>query len=302
MACPEGTVARVGCVLNDQKKPLPDRFRALFTLRGIGGDEAIGQIARCLKDPSALLKHECAYCLGQMQDTAAIPVLRAVLQNRSQEDMVRHEAAEALGAIGDLSQKEILGRYSTDSAAVVAETCQVALARVSWLADKDGGHFEDNNPYMSVDPSPPVCEGGVGEWKGMLTDQSLPLFQRYRALFSLRNHGGEEAVAAISSALTDNNALFKHELAYVLGQMQSPLAIPSLTERLTDRSEHPMVRHECAEALGAIASEECISVLQQFLMDKEPVVRESCEVALDMFHYEHAQDFQYANTAVLLTH
>lgn len=43
-------------------------------------------------DQSALLKHELAYCLGQMQDKRAIPTLTAVLKDREQEVMVRHEA------------------------------------------------------------------------------------------------------------------------------------------------------------------------------------------------------------------
>lgn len=54
---------------------MKERFRALFTLRNIGGADSIQAIADCFQDDSALLKHELAYCLGQMQDTKAIPVL-----------------------------------------------------------------------------------------------------------------------------------------------------------------------------------------------------------------------------------
>jgi deoxyhypusine monooxygenase len=45
-----------------------------------------------------------------------------------------------------------------------------------------------------------------------------------------------------------------------------------------------MVRHEAAEALGGIATDECFPILQEFAkrMDVPRVVRESCEVALDM--------------------
>ena len=85
-------ISAVGKVLQDQEKPLSDRFRSLFTLKNLGGQEAIDSIAGCFDDPSCLLKHECAYCLGQMQDLHAIPVLSKVLEDRSQESMVRHEA------------------------------------------------------------------------------------------------------------------------------------------------------------------------------------------------------------------
>lgn len=87
-------IAKIGALLNDKHKPLPERFRALFTLRNLGGDVAIQSISRCFQDPSALLKHEVAYCLGQMQDERAIPILVAVLEDGDQETIVRHEAGK----------------------------------------------------------------------------------------------------------------------------------------------------------------------------------------------------------------
>lgn len=39
--------------------------------------------------------------------------------------------------------------------------------------------------------------------------------------------------------------------------------------RLFLSSENCMVRHECAEALGAIASEECVKILEQYAKDEE---------------------------------
>lgn len=88
----ENQIFAIGHILNDQNRPLKERFRALFTLKNIGGAEAIQQIHNCFKDESALLKHELAYCLGQMQDSRAIPVLIEILKDTTQEPMVRHEA------------------------------------------------------------------------------------------------------------------------------------------------------------------------------------------------------------------
>lgn len=290
------TVEGVGAVLNDRSRSLAERFRALFTLRGIRTDQAVGEISKCFTDKSALLKHECAYCLGQMQSTSAIPVLRSVLEDVNQEAMVRHEAAEALGAIGDSGVCDVLQKFSSDPSREVAETCQIALARIRWLTDEDSGNFKDNNPYKSIDPAPPVTSGNILKWKEELNDTSLPLFLRYRALFALRNHGGRLAVEALVSGFKDTSALFKHELAYVLGQMQDEAAVNGLREKLSDLGENPMVRHECAEALGSIASDECWHILRDFLSDKERVVRESCVVALDMYEHENSCEFQYADT------
>lgn len=88
----ENQIRGIGKVLNDTDRPLKERFRALFTLRNIGGPISIECINECFKDSSVLLKHELAYCLGQMQDKSAIPFLVRVLEDTKQEAMVRHEA------------------------------------------------------------------------------------------------------------------------------------------------------------------------------------------------------------------
>lgn len=100
----EEEVEAIGRTLVDTVQPLKARFRALFTLRNVGGRAAIDWISRAFGDESALLKHELAYCLGQMQDEHAIPCLVRVLQDTSQEPMVRHEAGtRAQGVSGTLS-------------------------------------------------------------------------------------------------------------------------------------------------------------------------------------------------------
>ncbi len=43
------------------------------------------------QDDSALLRHEVAYCLGQMQDPYAIPSLELLLKDTTENSMVRHE-------------------------------------------------------------------------------------------------------------------------------------------------------------------------------------------------------------------
>ena len=87
--------------------------------------------------------------------------------------------------------------------------------------------------------------------------------------------------------LDSSSALLRHEVAYVLGQMQLPAGASALAECLKRLNEHNMVRHEAAEALGAIvgAEEKCKNLLEEFLKDEDDVVRESCEVALDCQDY-----------------
>lgn len=127
-------------------------------------------------------------------------------------------------------------------------------------------------------------------------DEKESLFARYRAMFSLRNLGTEESIVALAEGLKDtSSALFRHEVAFVLGQVQHECSIPYLIDNLKDTNENEMVRHECAEALGSIATEECMKVLDEFLADNKRVVKESCEIALDMCEYENSPEFQYAD-------
>ena len=103
-------IEEIGRILIDKSRPLKERFRALFTLRNIGGDTAVASISACFEDDSALLKHECAYCLGQMRNTSAIPPLTKVLSNRCEDPMVRHEA----GNLNSNYQHYCLARYFHD--------------------------------------------------------------------------------------------------------------------------------------------------------------------------------------------
>lgn len=118
----------------DADVPMFERFRAIFSLRALASDEAalaLGEVM--LVDRSALLRHECAYVLGQMQREASIPQLVRALKN-DPNAMVRHEAAEALGAIGtDAVLPHLREALAEDSASEVRESCQVALDHAAYL-------------------------------------------------------------------------------------------------------------------------------------------------------------------------
>jgi deoxyhypusine monooxygenase len=292
-------VDSAGTILNDRSQTLATRFRALFILRNLKDDRSVEWIAKAFGDSSALLKHELAYCLGQMQNPSAIPHLIAVLEDVEQEPMVRHEAGEALGAVGNPSVIGVLSKYAQDSILEVAETCQLALQRIQWVKAAKRGDQDSRieTIYNSVDPAPAACNQNVEDLAALLIDENNTLWNRYRAMFALRNMNTPKSIKAIAQGLyCKDSALFRHEIAYVLGQIQSPLVIPELSYGLKRAEESGMVRHECAEALGSIATPECRKLLEEYSHDKERVVRESCEVAIDMADYEQNREgFQYAH-------
>ncbi|CAM0137001.1 deoxyhypusine hydroxylase [Umbelopsis sp. WA50703] len=277
---------------------LSERFRILFTLKNIPNDRSVEIIGKALKDDSALLKHELAYVLGQTGNLTSIPILNEVLADTKEHEMVRHEAAEALGALGQLDSLPILEQYLHDPSTAVAETCELSIAKIKYDNDPKNKEEREKNhsAYSSIDPAPPsVNTQSIPELEAELTNTKLPLFERYRAMFALRDIGNTEAVEALAKGFNDNSALFRHEIAYVFGQMQHPASVPSLTEVLKRPDEIHMVRHEAAEALGSIATPEVFDLLKEFQADQEIVVRDSVVVALDMAEYETSGELQYAD-------
>ncbi len=332
--------------------PAAKLMRAIYYLRTLGTAEAVDALCEALRLKavhSPLIRHEMGYVLGQMQQVRACGSLEAVLADTGDDVMVRHECAEALGAIGAPQSLPLLERLadpaqraagararagetapaapvaaaaaggaaqSPDAVAVVEppeelrQTCDIARDFCRWKSEGQVGAQPGVacacmlSPYSTYDPAPPSPEtDGLtpAEVGARLLDTSRPLFERYQAMFALRNRGGEACVVQLGRALVEDetSALLRHEVAYVLGQMQHPAGIGPLAESLRRVNEHSMVRHESAEALGAIESDEveemdrCVALLREFAdpaKERDPVVRESCEVALDAADYWHNFD------------
>ncbi len=130
VAAVHDSCASLAEMLKNPKEPLHKRFRALFGLKALNTPESIDAIAACFNDPSDLLKHELAYVLGQMKNPYALTHLEQVLRNKQHASMVRHEAAEAMGAIGKISSLETLKEFLSDEDVVVRETCELAIEKI----------------------------------------------------------------------------------------------------------------------------------------------------------------------------
>ncbi|RAK92566.1 Deoxyhypusine hydroxylase [Aspergillus costaricaensis CBS 115574] len=311
------TVLTLRKVIVNESEPLARRFRALFSLKYLACLQppsedtlpAIEAIAAAFSSKSALLKHELAYCLGQTRNPDAVAYLQQVLKDKEEDVMCRHEAAEALGALGYEDSLEILKALKDDQnePEVIRETCDIAVDRIVW-ENSEARKAEKLKPsdFTSIDPAPPMpldaAEPSIPELEKTLLDTKLPLFQRYRAMFALRDLASPpdlptavQAVDALSKGLKDPSALFRHEVAFVFGQLCHPASVPSLTECLSNQEEEGMVRHEAAEALGSLGDVDGVEdTLKKFLNDPEQVVRDSIIVALDMAEFEKNGEMEYA--------
>ncbi|KAL1588143.1 Deoxyhypusine hydroxylase [Cladosporium halotolerans] len=311
------TVLALRTTLTSETSPLAARFRALFSLKHLAAlnppteqsTPALEAIAAALVSPSALLKHELAYCLGQSGKREAVPFLEACVEDRAEDAMCRHEAAEALGALGFEGSLGLLKerRDDKEEVEVVRETAELAVERIEWAASEAGKKEKLRaSDFASIDPAPPLAETAdapsIAEFEKTLLDTKLPLFQRYRAMFALRDLASPPdlptavpAVHALARGMNDPSALFRHEIAFVFGQLCHPASVPSLIETLSNTKEESMVRHEAAEALGSLGEEEGVeAVLKKFVDDPEQVVKDSIVVALDMAEFEKNGEMEYA--------
>eukprot|EP01055_Gregarina_sp_Pseudo9_P001306 Gregarina_sp_Pseudo_9__1305@NODE_1872_length_1283_cov_78_962219_g1738_i0_p1_GENE_NODE_1872_length_1283_cov_78_962219_g1738_i0NODE_1872_length_1283_cov_78_962219_g1738_i0_p1_ORF_typecomplete_len352_score98_56HEAT_2/PF13646_6/3_5e08HEAT_2/PF13646_6/1_4e13HEAT_2/PF13646_6/0_0073HEAT_2/PF13646_6/2_4e11HEAT_PBS/PF03130_16/2_6e02HEAT_PBS/PF03130_16/0_93HEAT_PBS/PF03130_16/0_29HEAT_PBS/PF03130_16/1_7e03HEAT_PBS/PF03130_16/0_05HEAT_PBS/PF03130_16/5_6e03HEAT_PBS/PF03130_16/0_23HEAT_EZ/PF13513_6/4_9e02HEA len=320
---------------DDAKADIVTRMRALFYARHYDTPEAVEALRGALHHPSVLLRHEVAYVMGQMTQPTALPVLIDLLDNAEEHPMVRHEAAEGIAALGLTCKEafEAVQRHLNDRNVAVAETCYLALKglektlqkeislgrkhdKTVWDPSKGFYIFTasqrkevldrieklDKSSFGTCDPAEgdeamqkPEC---VQKLAQVLQDEKADLWDRYIAMFTLRNIASEPAAQALAEALDEKkSALLRHEICFVLGQLQLPVGLNKLIARLEDIHEAGMVRHEAALALGSVgadiwtdrgraARKEAIVVLQKWSTDPEPVVAESCIVGLSNIEWE----------------
>lgn len=120
----------------------------------------------------------------------------------------------------------------------------------------------------------------------LMLDESVSMFDRYRALFTLRNIYSKASCEAICQALTKDNfrscsPLLKHEVAFVLAQMEKvfSVAVPYLLEACKNPEEQGIVKHEGLVAIGEMIDDP--KLISDLLEHPDPIVSESCAVALN---------------------
>lgn len=265
-----------------ENTPITVKMRNLFYLRSLDTPEASLCIQKCLSGDSVLLDHEVAYVLGQLRQPNSTEFLFSLASDDTAHEIVRHEAIEALGNFNNLSFIVRLGKFLTHSCQIIRESAILAIAKLSnaKTVTADYSYYGTHDPAYSFD--------------GKL-DDALPLFYgddivgKYQALFYLRDSNDEKAVEIIASGFSDPSDLFRHEIAFVFGQMQNEKSVPHLIRVLENPSEEEIVRHEAAEALGNIGSEECRRVLERYANSEVRILRESAQVGLGIA--DHADDY-----------
>ncbi|SCV72859.1 BQ2448_4396 [Microbotryum intermedium] len=203
-------------------------WRAYGDIRNVACWLSFSGIA-CFDGQSALLGHELAYCLGQINDPYALPILQKVLENDDEHPMVRHEAAEAMGAISDLSSIPILKKYLDHPIAAIRETAEIAVAKIEWDNSEQGKKERRPNEFNPINCSVTISDYSlrrfriqslhhhtgskitIPESQSTFNDTIKSLSKRYRAMFALHNDGSEAAELAASAQFGDARGSLRYK-------------------------------------------------------------------------------------------
>ncbi|CAI9764535.1 unnamed protein product [Fraxinus pennsylvanica] len=290
-------------LLLDENRPISERFRAFGLSISGSHPPALNSIIKAMRDDSTLLASEAAYKLGRMNIPDAIPALEAVVEDLSLHPIVRLKAAESLGAFGlETSVPVLETSFQSDPSQEVRDTCLLALTRIRELKKAT----PDKLIYFGGrEPAPPVFLP-IPELREVLLNEDNSLYERCSALFGLRllcisrTGDTEDAFSAIIESLDAESPILRHHIAYCLVQLGGEKAFHALSQVLQNASEHPMVRIKAVEALNSSADVEglgsttyceCIELLKEFSKDPDPIVSQSCEVALRRLDYLGTNSF-----------
>ena len=139
------------------------------------------------------------------------------------KEIVVHEAVEALGNMSQEKSKQLLDKYSNsnfENSQMLYETCFLAIELIKWKEQTNNGQSEKLNfhklNFKTNDPAPPfnVYDGtqfeieknrDVDYLKSILINKDIKgnilnynLFERYRAMFTLREINSKESLIAIA--------------------------------------------------------------------------------------------------------
>ncbi len=225
--------------LIDRENKIAARVNALFCLRTLATLEAVQTLIDCFNEEqtSQLLRHEICYCLGQMDKSPEhvkkmTPFLETILLRGlegKEDNIVVHEAAEALGHLGSEETRELLSKFDNYKESIVYETCKLSDDLLQWNTATNHGETEKlpKSKFTTNDPAPFFNYVDNKEYadlahlRKIYLDKEWSLFDRYRAMFTLRELNTIDSVLLICECFWKENSpncseLLKHEAAFVI--------------------------------------------------------------------------------------
>ncbi|KAF7685691.1 Deoxyhypusine hydroxylase [Cucumispora dikerogammari] len=290
---------------------LKTKIRTIFVLRNINCPLSVLLLIFLLDKEdhtNILVKHEIGYVIGQMRQPISIPFLFKHLLDSNQDSITRHECAEALGnfSIYDINMYYgggvgVLENLIKNPIDIISESCYLAFKKLQSNSNKYVDiitamrtnidmntyikQYEDTiavienslSPFNSFDPSFPA-----DKYDDMFLDDNGDLYARYKIMFYLRNLNNAYSIEKLCKGFKCKSKLFRHEIAFVMGQMQNPDTLKILEEVIMNEEEEDIVRHEALESIGSIGGDKADEILKKFVKHEVKILRDSAVVGLDI--------------------
>lgn len=208
------------------------RYASAWALGEIGDSRASDGLAKSLRDNDASVRYAAAVGLGEIGDSRTVPKLVECLGD--QDPDVRRSVVDALDQIGDSTAAPYLARSIDDPDIEVREWAAQTLCKLS--------------PETAA--------------QLFLIRLRKAHNQRTRNYYSrLILRCGEIAVPFLLDALQVQDAEFRWEIAWILGQLRSPKAIPSLSRLLHDAND--WIRETAERSLRTIGTSEALGAIEK---------------------------------------
>ena len=198
----------------------------------------IAELLQQLADKNRQVRHEAAKALGEIGDERAVPHLIQALSDKYTK--VREAAVSALGRIGAERAAPHLVQTLGDQSVRVRSEAVKALSQIGPAAV----------PHVIL----------------ALDDERWEV--RERAVSALGSIGDQSALPHLVQALNDEKSAVRVKAASALGQLGDKRAVPHLVQALGDKGKVPWWAGKALGLLGALPE------LVQALDDKRSQVRE----------------------------
>lgn len=127
------------------------------------------------------------------------------------------------------------------------------------------------------------------DYKQVILDLQKSKEERIQAAFHLENSTDEASIHALAKALeTDPSPIVRHECAFALGETASPKGAAEPLKKACKEDKSIFVRHEAILALATLGDKNNIPFIQTFLKDKDPEIVESAEIAIQRLQGDQA--------------
>jgi HEAT repeat protein len=216
-----------------------ERRSIVGTLGALGSEVAVEALTRVVaEDPSADIRRQAAWALGEIEDDGAVMALLVAMQDEDVE--VRRMAVWALGELED---------EAAIPALVVA------------LEDEDGEIRRHAVWALGEIESPRALEA----LRTVIRDEDQEV--RRQVVWALGQIEDPSAVPDLVVALRDEDAEIRRHAVWALGEIEDAAAVEPLLVALKDADEE--IRQAAVWALGEIADARAVRPLSTVLLEDE---------------------------------